>query len=593
MEAMLHNFLQNIKEDVSHQSLAALRNHQQLSPAIDMLLQRTQQHILFNSQEHALTHEAFAHALARQLTERHNNQRLAEANVFYLNTEQLETPSIGTELYSINFSDKKTILLIHLPGKFSESLTNILREYLANPNWRFIIFTSPENIEQFPLPKFLFSQLDFISPNNIEILGILITQRRSLENFYKITINENIIATAFSLAKRYIPGEALLNKTLTLLECALATENKPELTNNKLIDVVARWTQIPVTNLQLNHFLPNNLVPALQKIIIGKNQNQAILQIGTSLSNSGLKLNDQAKPFGQFLLLNNDNLAQSNLLTAIANYFFANTRAFFNLYIDQKTHLTIDSLQVIQCGSEKNILPLTTAIKRYPYGIFLIDQIESLPSATLALFENILCEGFTIDSQGEKINFSEAMIFLSTAIGKNIIQQQLGEQANKSAPIDLFVEKTSENSSLDSNIIIKAVLPTLQDSLPKWLLKNIEIIPLAPLNLNDLSNIFQQKINQFSQRFEQKSSPLKLQIAPEVTEFLADKLLTKSFANTPEKILEQYLYPRMAQFFMAHPLLKHCTIRLNDTGKYILCEPIADDISTIKLKEDLILNLTD
>jgi len=574
---MLHNFLQNIK-DSSHNSLAALNNHPQLWRSIDILMQRERHHLLLLSKESALAHEAFAQSLANLLRTETTPQTLQSAQIYYLNLQQIETPNIATELYSISFTEEKKIILIHVPNKFPESLAHTLREYLAHPAWRFIIFTSIDTLEAFPFSSPLFTQLKLTPPNNIELFSILKSQRTSLENYYQIKLHDEMLSEATQLADRYMAGDSLLEKTLILLECSSARINKTThttLTVDHLLSTISKWTHIPQSHLKPNHYSINAFTESVQQAVIG--QTEAIWTVATVLQHACFRLNHRAGPFCQFLFAGPTHAGKRTLVKAVAHYFLGHHDALFKIHVSQNNH-SLDTLQVIQLSAEKMILPFFTAIKEYPYAIFLIEHIESLPSETLYLLENILTDGFTCDRDGNKINFFHAMFFMTTTVGSDIIEQRITAAREKSqTPIDLFTSNSSQ-ITLSNEILNHAIAPLIAEKFPSWLLRHTELVSLTPHTITALENIIQQDIATFIKQF-QKQSHVKIQVKPEAIHFLAQKILHKPYANTSAHILEYYLYPRIAQLLTSNPSAQHIIVRLNESGKFILCETSTESIA--------------
>ncbi|MDX1902183.1 MAG: hypothetical protein SFW66_09325 [Gammaproteobacteria bacterium] len=595
---MLPHMIENLSDYTHSAEPLALQNHPHLFRTLDALIQKDQHHVLFSSDESAIVHREFARTCQAQLKESNMPYALHDAHVFYFNTQQLDTTNIATKLYSLSRYDKKNILMIHVSESLPESFTSVLREYLTHPTWRFIFFVSSKNNASFSLPVSLFTQLTFVPPRHDAILQLLKSQQKSLEDFHQVSIPDAIFPAALALATRYIAGQALFDKTLTLIESAAAhvnTSNHPvtakqTLTPHWLMQTVSQWTNIPLSHLQADRFSVNLLADALQETIVG--QEEAIWQIATTLNNACFRMNDKVQPFCQFLLVSDENNCHRALSEALSDYFFGDHHALLRLYLDQTAHETLDNLRVVQ-HSTTTAMTLLHAVKQMPYAIILIESIESIRTETFSLFKTILTDGFAVDQNGDIIDFRHTIIFMTTTLGANEIKQ-FNDDATSQQSVDLLQlmpragKKQQTASHLES--IATTITQTLAKQLPIWLLQHAEIIPLMPLNLSHIEEIVSRKIIALKQQLMDQSN-IDLDIANEVTQFLAYKMIHKPFANTAETIFEQFLHPRITQQMISQPTASLFSVRLNETGKFLICtakEMGDEDLSFPRRRESIL-----
>ena len=240
---------------------------------------------------------------------------------------------------------------------------------------------------------------------------------------------EAIYEQEFEKAAQLRDKEELLKKKLNeKMENLEKIRNRDvaEITEENIAEIVSRWTGVPVQKLtQDENNKLKNLEENLHKRIIG--QNEAVEAVAKAIKRNRVGLKDPNRPIGSFLFLGPTGVGKTELSKALAEILFENEKALIKL--DMSEYMEAHSISKL-IGSPPGYVgfdnggQLTEKIRRQPYSLILLDEIEKAHPDVLNLLLQILEEGRLTDSQGREVNFKNTVIIMTSNLGARYITEK-------------------------------------------------------------------------------------------------------------------------------------------------------------------------
>jgi ATP-dependent Clp protease ATP-binding subunit ClpB len=202
---------------------------------------------------------------------------------------------------------------------------------------------------------------------------------------------------------------------------------KEEVTSEDIAEVVARWTGIPVTRmLQSEREKLLHLEDELHKRVVG--QEEAISAISDAIRRSRAGLSDPKKPIGSFIFLGTTGVGKTELAKALAEFLFNQENALVRIdmseYQEKHTVSRLIGAPPGYVGYEESG-QLTEAIRRRPYSVILLDEIEKAHPDVFNILLQVLDDGRLTDNKGRIANFKNTIVIMTSNIGSQIIQEKL------------------------------------------------------------------------------------------------------------------------------------------------------------------------
>ncbi|WP_298540956.1 ATP-dependent chaperone ClpB [uncultured Aquimarina sp.] len=296
---------------------------------------------------------------------------------------------------------------------------------------------------------------------------------------------------------------------------------KEEVTNDDIAEVVAKWTGIPVTKmLQSDREKLLVLEKELQKRVVG--QTEAIQAVSDAVRRSRAGLQDQKKPIGSFLFLGTTGVGKTELAKALAEYLFndesAMTRIDMSEYQERHAVSRLVGAPPGYVGYEEGG-QLTEAVRRKPYSVVLLDEIEKAHPDTFNILLQVLDEGRLTDNKGRTADFRNTIIIMTSNMGGHIIQEKF--EAVKD------VDTAMESAKIE-------VLGLLKQSVrPEFLNRIDDIIMFTPLTKVNIKEIVKLQLKHVSHMLAQQN--ITLDATDEAVNFLAEKGFQPEFGARPVK----------------------------------------------------------
>ena len=304
---------------------------------------------------------------------------------------------------------------------------------------------------------------------------------------------------------------------------------RQEVTFDDIAEVVSKWTSIPVNNLnQSDKEKLLRLEQILKEKIIG--QGNAISAVSDSIKRSRTGLNDPNRPIASFLFLGPTGVGKTELSKVIAKTIFDSnssiTRLDMSEYMEKHSVSKIIGAPPGYLGFESGG-QLTEAVRKNPYSLILLDEIEKAHKDVLDILLQVLDDGIITDGQGRTISFKNSIIVLTSNLGSQSIN-------------DLSIRNEDKNEI--KNVVDVELKKFLK---PEFLNRLDEIIIFQNLELNELKEIAKIQLKDLENRLIKKD--LNLQITDEAIDHLVKNSFDNSYGARPlKRIIQKEIETKIA-----------------------------------------------
>lgn len=301
---------------------------------------------------------------------------------------------------------------------------------------------------------------------------------------------------------------------------------KEEVTAEDIAEVVAKWTGIPLSKmLQSDREKLLHLEDELHKRVVG--QEEAIVAVSDAIRRSRAGLQDAKKPIGTFLFLGTTGVGKTELAKALAEYLFddenAITRIDMSEYQERHAVSRLVGAPPGYVGYDEGG-QLTEAVRKKPYSVVLLDEIEKAHPDTFNILLQVLDEGRLTDNKGRLADFKNTIIIMTSNLGSQIIQEKF--ENLKGA-----VEAASEVAKIE---VINLLKQTIR---PEFINRIDEIIMFTPLTEKDIKQIVRMQLKSVSKMLIDQH--ITLDATEEAISWLAQKGYDPQYGARPVKRLIQ------------------------------------------------------
>ena len=296
---------------------------------------------------------------------------------------------------------------------------------------------------------------------------------------------------------------------------------KEEVTYDDIAEVVAKWTGIPVTKmLQSEREKLLKLEDHLHKRVVG--QDEAIAAVSDAVRRSRAGLQNPKKPIGTFLFLGTTGVGKTELAKALAEYLFddenAMTRIDMSEYQESHAVSRLVGAPPGYIGYDEGG-QLTEAVRRKPYSVVLLDEIEKAHPDTFNILLQVLDEGHLTDNKGRLADFKNTIIIMTSNLGSSIIHERF--EATK------HIDSAIEAAKLDVLALLK------QSVRPEFLNRIDDIIMFTPLNKSHIVEIVGLQLKGVTKMLKQQG--ITFDATQEAIAYLAEKGYNPEYGARPVK----------------------------------------------------------
>ncbi len=332
---------------------------------------------------------------------------------------------------------------------------------------------------------------------------------------------------------------------------------KEEVDSEDIAEVVAKWTGIPVSKmLQSEREKLLHLEEELSKRVAG--QEEAIQALSDAVRRSRAGLQDPKRPIGSFIFMGTTGVGKTELSKALAEYLFN----------DENSMVRIDMSEYQERHSVSRLIgappgyvgydeggQLTEAVRRKPYSVILLDEIEKAHPDVFNILLQVLDDGRLTDNKGRVANFKNTIIIMTTNIGSHIIQENF-EKITDENYFDILENTKDEVFDL----LKKSVRPEFVNRID-------EIIMFRPLNRKDIRKIVDIQVDHVCKRLDE--SGIKLEITDTARERLSRLGFDPQFGARPlKRVFQREILNELSKQILAGKVHKDSVILIdlrNDT----------------------------
>ncbi|MDO4399797.1 MAG: ATP-dependent chaperone ClpB [Coriobacteriia bacterium] len=353
---------------------------------------------------------------------------------------------------------------------------------------------------------------------------------------------------------------------------------KEEVTSEEIAEVVANWTGIPVSKMMQGEMQKLvDLEDKLHERVIG--QDAAVSAVAGAIRRSRAGMSDPDRPIGSFLFLGPTGVGKTELAKALAEYLFDSEKQMVR--IDMSEYMEKFSVQRL-IGAPPGYVgydeggQLTEAVRRKPYCVILLDEIEKAHADVFNILLQVLDDGRLTDGQGRVVSFKNAVIIMTSNVGSQFLRE--------------FEENGDEKLKRQS--IDKALRATFR---PEFLNRIDDIIEFEPLNMESIEPIVELQLNDVRKRLADRR--IELEVGPAAMENLCIEGYDPVFGARPlKRLIQRNIVDLISNEIIKGSLHDGDKVRVEYdllSGKYS-CEVVgshAIDTEAEKLLEGLDLDL--
>ena len=297
------------------------------------------------------------------------------------------------------------------------------------------------------------------------------------------------------------------------------SDQKLIVTEEDIAAVVAQWTGIPVAKIAEEESATLlHLEEELHKRVVG--QDEAVTAVAKAVRRARAGLKDPKRPIGSFLFLGPTGVGKTELARALASSLFGDESAMIRLdmseYMEKHTVSRLVGAPPGYVGYEEGG-QLTDAVRRKPYSVILLDEVEKAHADFFNILLQVLDDGRLTDSQGRTVDFRNTVIIMTSNLGAKALHKNLPELG--------FLAAKKSDSNVDENkgIDFKEAKKSVMDAVkrhfrPEFLNRIDEMIVFHPLTEEDLKEIVTILMSDVTKRLEERD--LQLEISPEAMQLL-------------------------------------------------------------------------
>ncbi|MBV2228347.1 MAG: ATP-dependent chaperone ClpB [Sphingobacterium mizutaii] len=334
---------------------------------------------------------------------------------------------------------------------------------------------------------------------------------------------------------------------------------KEEVTSEDIADVVSKWTGIPVSKMiQSEREKLLNLEEELHKRVAG--QDEAIEAIADAIRRSRAGLSDAKRPIGSFIFLGTTGVGKTELAKALAEYLFDDEQAMIRIDMSEYQERHAVSRLI---GAPPGYVgydeggQLTEAVRRRPYSVVLLDEIEKAHPDVFNILLQVLDDGHLTDNKGRLVNFKNTIIIMTSNTGSHIIQENFSKLNDENR--EEVVAKTKDE-----------VLDLLQKSIrPEFLNRIDEVIMFTPLSRTEIGDIVRMQFNRVEKQLAEQN--IFLTASDEALDWLAQLGYDPVYGARPlKRVIQKRILNELSKEILSGKISRDSVIKLDAfDGKFV------------------------
>jgi len=315
---------------------------------------------------------------------------------------------------------------------------------------------------------------------------------------------------------------------------------KEEVTSENISEVIAKWTGIPVTKLlQSEREKLLNLETELHHRVVG--QDEAITAVADAIRRNRAGLSDDKKPIGSFLFLGTTGVGKTELAKALAEFLFDDennmTRIDMSEYQERHSVSRLVGAPPGYVGYDEGG-QLTEAVRRRPYSVVLLDEIEKAHPDVFNTLLQVLDDGRLTDNKGRVVNFKNSIIIMTSNLGSHLIQENFENITEENQ--DEIVDKTKDE-------VFDLLKQTLR---PEFLNRIDEVVLFQPLRKKEIGKIVTYQLRGFNDMLAKRN--IIMTATQDAVDYLMNKGYDPAFGARPlKRVIQQEVLNKLSREILA------------------------------------------
>jgi ATP-dependent Clp protease ATP-binding subunit ClpB len=325
-----------------------------------------------------------------------------------------------------------------------------------------------------------------------------------------------------------------------------------EVDSENIAEIVSRWTGIPVSRmLQSEREKLLHLETKLHQRVVG--QEEGITAVADAIRRSRAGLQDTRRPIGSFIFLGTTGVGKTELAKALAEFLFNDENSMIRIdmseYQERHTVSRLIGAPPGYVGYEESG-QLTQAVRRKPYSVILLDEIEKAHPDVFNILLQVLDDGRLTDNKGRLVDFKNTIIIMTSNIGSHLIQEMLG------AENDSDDEQKFEAARLEVFDLLKRTIR------PEFLNRIDEIIMFRPLSEKQIREIVDLQIHLLQNQLAKNG--IHLELTPAALDWIGRAGFDPQYGARPVKrVIQRNLMNELSKMILADRVTRDDTIRID------------------------------
>jgi ATP-dependent Clp protease ATP-binding subunit ClpB len=335
---------------------------------------------------------------------------------------------------------------------------------------------------------------------------------------------------------------------------------KEEVGPEDIAEIVARWTGIPVTKMLEGERAKLLLMEdRLHERIVG--QDEAVIAVSNAIRRARAGLQDRNRPIGSFIFLGSTGVGKTELARALADFLFDDEHAMVRIdmseYMEKFSVSRLIGAPPGYVGFEEGG-QLTEAVRRRPYSVLLLDEIEKAHPDVFNILLQVLDDGRLTDSQGRTVDFKNTIIIMTSNLGSHLITEEIQTMTDENRDDILARLKVSLLTELRKQIR------------PEFLNRVDEIVMFEPLLQSDIRKIVDLQLKRVLEMVS--NAGYELRVTDDARDWLAKSGFEPMYGARPlKRLIQKQIVDPLAVKMLSGELAQGDTIEVDhdETGKYV------------------------
>jgi ATP-dependent Clp protease ATP-binding subunit ClpC len=440
-------------------------------------------------------------------------------------------------------------------GEQSLDVSDTLSEYIGKHAFLTLATTIPESYAQVIARSNLnsaFTTVEIKEADENQAIQMLESKAGLLEYKQKIFFSYNALSKAVELARRFLHESSLPGSALEILtEAATYTRTKKGIhtlvTHEEVGTVVAEKTHIPVTAVSSDESTKLlRLEDALHERVIG--QDEAVGLVANALRRARAEIRSTNRPIANFLFLGPTGVGKTELAKTIAEVYFGGEERMIRLDMSEYQDKS-GIYRLIGAPGEQGTGILTEAVRRNPFSLVLLDELEKADRDVLNLFLQVMDDGRLTDSTGRVVDFTNVIVIATSNAGTSYVAEQL-------------------RNGLSTDVIKDRLLhgELNQYFRPEFLNRFDGIVLFKPLAQEDIKKIAELLLRGVAKDLEAKG--VELRVADAALEYFSQIGFDPEFGARPlRRVIQEHVENKLAELILSNQLKRRDVIVIGEGGE--------------------------